>query len=490
MSTSRPSIRLRSTRPAGVDVVAVPVATGPAAVAGGPSVDLPALRARGFTGKVGETAQLDGVIAVGVGDAERVTPGVIRTASAAAVKAAGTRSSLANLLVSAAGRGRPAAVQAAAEGSALGGYRFTRYKRDNGDAAGLSSITVVARGADDLAAAVERGLAVADGVTLARDLVNTPSGDLTPVGLADAAADVAARTGLAIEVIDEERAAELGLGGITGVGRGSENPPRMIVLSYEPPGARRSLAWVGKGITFDSGGLSLKTGEGMMTMKMDMAGAAAVLGAMSCLAVTKPDVTVRAYLCAAENMPSGRAIRPGDVLTIRNGTTVEVLNTDAEGRLVLADGLSYAAEAKPDGIVDLATLTGAARAALGARIAALMGNDDAFIGQVQAAAEEAGEKVWPLPLPDEYRKMIDSSVADLKNVSGSGTPGALTAGLFLQEFVDGRPWAHLDIAGPAWTDDDADPLGGRGGTGYGVRTLLALADAFAAAASPAPRRRR
>jgi leucyl aminopeptidase len=314
-------------------------------------------------------------------------------------------------------------------------------------------------------------------VAFARDLVNTPSGDLTPAELAATAERVAADAGLGVEIIDEAKAAELALGGLLDVGKGSDNPPRMVVLRYEPANARGHLAWVGKGITFDSGGLSLKSGEGMMTMKCDMAGAAAVLAAMSVLPVVAPKVRVTAYLCAAENMPSGHAIRPGDVLRVRNGTTVEVLNTDAEGRLVLADGLTLAAEQEPDAIVDLATLTGAAKAALGSRIAALMGNDDGFVDQVRSAADQAGEPVWHLPLPKEYRKSLDSQVADIKNISGSGTPGALTAGLFLQEFVAGRPWAHLDIAGPAWVDEE-DALGPRGGTGFGVRTLVALAEGF------------
>ncbi|MGE3836237.1 MAG: leucyl aminopeptidase, partial [Acidimicrobiia bacterium] len=347
----------------------------------------------------------------------------------------------------------------------------------NGDERALAEVVVVAKGGKRVGAAAEVGASVAAGVTLARDLVNTPAGDLNPIDFAAVAEDVAARVGLGLDVIDEDRAAELALGGLLGVSRGSDNPPRLVILRYQPPSPRGSMAWVGKGITFDSGGLSLKSGEGMMTMKCDMAGAAAVLGAMSVLPALAPRVAVTAYLCLAENMPSGRAIRPGDVLTARNGTTIEVLNTDAEGRLVLADGLSLAAEAEPDAMVDLATLTGAAKAALGPRIAALFGNHDGFVDQVRAAADRAGESLWPLPLPQEYRKLLDSQVADLRNISGGGSPGALTAGLFLQEFVAGRPWAHLDIAGPAWVDDD-DALGPRGGTGYGVRTLLALAETF------------
>jgi leucyl aminopeptidase len=288
---------------------------------------------------------------------------------------------------------------------------------------------------------------------------------------------VAKASGLGVEVIDERKAEKLGLGGLLGVGKASDNPPRMVKLTYVPAGRSRGhVALVGKGITFDSGGLTLKPYEGMLAMKTDMAGAAAVLAAMSVVPGLAPPVHVTGYLCLAENMVNGGAIRPGDVLRIKNGTTVEVLNTDAEGRLVLADGLSLAAAEQPDAIVDIATLTGACMVALGPRIAGLMGNDDGWLDQVRAAADRASEAVWPLPLPKEYRKDLDSDVADLKNVGGRNG-GALTAGLFLQEFVDGRPWAHLDIAGPSRYDaDDAYIL--KGGTGFGVRTLVELVAGF------------
>jgi leucyl aminopeptidase len=250
----------------------------------------------------------------------------------------------------------------------------------------------------------------------------------------------------------------------------------MIRLVYEPPGARASIAVVGKGITFDSGGLSLKPADGMETMKTDMSGAAAVLGVMSALGSLGSKVRVIGIIPATENMPSGRAIKPGDVLKIRNGKTVEVLNTDAEGRLVLADGLSLAVEAGVDAIVDLATLTGACMVALGKDIAGLMGNSDEWISQVRDAADRAGEKVWPLPLPREYRKQIDSDIADIKNVAGRHG-GALTAGLFLAEFVGDVPWVHLDIAGPARADSD-DGYTPKGGTGVGIRTVLEAIGSF------------
>jgi leucyl aminopeptidase len=251
----------------------------------------------------------------------------------------------------------------------------------------------------------------------------------------------------------------------------------MIQLVYDPPGAQGTLALVGKGITFDSGGLSIKTAEGMETMKTDKSGAAAVLAAMSALPSLAPAVKVVAFIPATENMPGGAATKPGDVLKIRNGKTVEVLNTDAEGRLVLADGLSLAAEAGVDAIVDLATLTGACVVALGRKVAGLMGNHDGWVAQVQAAADRAGEPVWPLPLPDDYRKLIDSDVADVKNISGGRYGGALTAGLFLKEFVGGIPWAHLDIAGPARSEDD-EGYNQKGGTGFGVRTVIEAVTGF------------
>jgi leucyl aminopeptidase len=295
---------------------------------------------------------------------------------------------------------------------------------------------------------------------------------------ADRAVEVANGAGLTVEVIDHKQAAKLGLGGLIGVGGASDNPPRMVKLTYTPAGKSKGhLALVGKGITFDSGGLSIKPADGMIGMKGDMAGAAAVLAAMSVLPGLGVPVQVTGYLCLAENMINGKATRPGDVLTIKNGTTVEVLNTDAEGRLVLADGLSLATAEKPDAIVDLATLTGACMVALGPSIAGLMGNNDALVDQIQAAADRSSESVWHLPLPTEYRKDLDSDVADLKNVASGRYGGALHAGLFLQEFVDGTPWVHLDIAGPADAKGD-DGYIPKGASGFGVRTIVETALTF------------
>ena len=479
-----PSITIAPSIPAGATVVAVPVFKG--LDSPHPSlVDLDHLRARGWEANVGDTAILPGadgatVVAVGVGARDDVDAHVLRKASGALVKAAAKLGDVTSLLLDALPEGadRAVAAQAAAEGAGLGSYRFTRFKSEtNGAGPGVGAVTMVAKGGKKATDAAARGAAIAEAVAIAQDLINTPPGDLSPKILADHAAAVAERTGLGIEVVDEKAARKLGMGGLAGVGQGSDNPPRLIKLTYLPEKARGSLALVGKGITFDSGGLSLKPADGMMTMKCDMSGAAAVLAAMSVLPAVGARTAVRGYLCAAENMPSGKAIRPGDVLKISNGKTVEVLNTDAEGRLVLADGLVTAVAEGADAIVDVATLTGACVVALGSKIAGLMGNSEEWIAQVQAAADRAGEPVWPLPLPADYRKLLDSDVADIKNVSGGRDGGALTAGLFLQEFVDGVPWAHLDIAGPAFLGE-AGPLHPKGATGFAVRTLVELATSF------------
>jgi leucyl aminopeptidase len=321
-----------------------------------------------------------------------------------------------------------------------------------------------------LTRAVAAGQTRAAATNLARDLSNEPANAMHPVDLAAAARRLLAGKGVTVKVKDERELAKEGFGGIVGVGQGAEHPPRLVELRYRPARATGEVVLVGKGITFDSGGLSLKPADSMKTMKTDMSGAAAVVGTMSALADLDVKVAVTGYLAAAENMPSGRATRPGDVLTMKNGTTVEVLNTDAEGRLVMADALALGAAARPDAIVDVATLTGACVVALGPRYTGLMGNDEALATELLEAAADAGEPTWRLPLPPEYHKELESDVADLKNV-GDRYGGALTAGLFLQEFVDGRPWAHLDIAGPARTEADDGYLV-KGSTGVATRTLL------------------
>lgn len=370
--------------------------------------------------------------------------------------------------------------RALAEGIALGSYKFLKYKSE-AKSPELARVDVAGGVGAANQGALDFGRVVADAQMLARDLVNEPGGTLTAPEFADRGVAVARDCGLSVRVWDETDIAEGGLGGLLGVNRGSTLPARLLELTYDPeePGVG-TLALVGKGIVFDAGGLSIKTGQGMMTMKCDMGGGAAVIGAMSAMSQIAPAVQVKAFVPMTDNMLGGDATRPGDVLRIRNGKTIEVLNTDAEGRLILADALSLASEAEPDAIVDLATLTGACVVALGPKIAGLMGNDDELIAAVKRASEVSGERVWHLPLPADYSEQVESSVADMKNI-GTAQGGALTAGLILQEFVAEIPWVHLDIAGPAWSDsDDADIC--KGGTGFGVRLLIELARTF----DPAP----
>jgi len=363
-------------------------------------------------------------------------------------------------------------------GALLGRYVFSRYRSD--DHLAEAELVVLADGAGDPAGiegAVERAGVIAEAVALVRDLVNTPPADLTPRDLAAEAERVAADCGLTAEVLGEKELTEQGYGGILGVGQGSVNPPRLARLEYQHPAATRTVVFAGKGITFDSGGLSLKPPASMEIMKSDMGGAAAVLGAMQAIAVLRPAVHVVGYLPLAENMPSGTAQRPSDVLTIYGGKTVEVLNTDAEGRLVLADVLARSAADEPALLVDVATLTGAQLIALGSRVSGVMAGDDATRDAVVEAARRAGEATWPMPLPDELRKSLDSSVADIANVGQDKNAGMLVAGIFLREFVpNGVRWAHLDIAGPSF--NTAEPYGytPKGGTGVATRTLIQIAE--------------
>jgi leucyl aminopeptidase len=325
-------------------------------------------------------------------------------------------------------------------------------------------------------AALELALAAVDAaipeVFRARDLVNEPPSVATPRYIAAQIERLArSERRLKAEVWGPARIDREQLAGLAAVARGSREEPRFIMLHYAAPRARRRVALVGKAITFDSGGLSLKPAKSMETMKYDMAGGAAVLGAVAAAARLGLAVDVTAYVPATENLPGENAQKPGDVIRYLNGRTVEVLNTDAEGRLVLADALSLASRTKPDALIDLATLTGACRVALGPLFAAVMGNDQALIDALVAAGRRTGESLWQLPLVREYRDDLKSPIADLKNVSGGGDAGSIIGGLFLQEFVDGTPWAHLDIAGPAFSEKDQS-FGPRGATGFGVRLLL------------------
>jgi leucyl aminopeptidase len=500
-------LTLTSTSPASLKVDALVVgvakgANGVVLVPGAADVDkafkgrlAATIEALGGTGKAGEVTKLPSwavsatvVAAVGVGD--EVVGGrrtaavydheVLRRAAGAAVRAlAGTRR---------VGIALPAddatAAGAVAEGALLGAYAFRDYrvtsKADHKEPVGRISLVSGAARDRAVKAAVSRAQELIPAVLLTRDWVNTPPSDLPPAALADAAVAAAKAAGVKAEVLDEKALKKAGYGGILGVGQGSSRPPRLVKLTYSGGRGRRHLALIGKGITFDSGGLSLKPAQAMEWMKSDMGGAAAVIAATTVIARLGLAVDVTCWAPLAENMPSGSAQRPSDVLRIYGGTTVEVLNTDAEGRLVLADAIARASEDRPDVMVDVATLTGAQLVALGSRTAAIMSNDDTLRDEIFAAAKRAGEAMWPMPLPAELRKSMDSEVADIANM-GDRYGGMLVAGLFLQEFVgEGLRWAHLDIAGPAWNEAKPHGYTPKGGTGAAVRTLVQLAEDMAA----------
>jgi len=464
-----------------------PIGAGAEAVVDALGGDVAALaKTASFEGKPGQSVLVpsggrvgaDAVLLVGVGDPSAITLDGLRRAGASLARASTKIASVATTLLDAAPAGATtaAAAEALAEGVLLGAYQFLEYK-SKATASALRRV-VVLDGRAEVKRGLERGDVVAHAAIWARDVVNEPAGSQSPSDFVATAGRLLARRGVTVQVFGDAQLRAQRMGGVLGVGQGSERPPRFLKLSYEPRGrATGRLALVGKGVVFDSGGLSLKTAGGMETMKTDMSGAAAVVATMSALRSLDVKTRVTAYVPLVENMPSGNAIRPGDVLKIRNGKTVEVLNTDAEGRLILADALSLAVDDKADAIVDLATLTGACVVALGEKIAGLMTNHDGWSEQVRAAADRAGEPVWPLPLPTDYRKQLDSEVADLRNIGTGGYGGALTAGIFLQQFVGDRPWVHLDIAGPARAPSDDGYLV-KGGTGFGVRTLLELVASF------------
>jgi leucyl aminopeptidase len=438
------------------------------------------LAALGATGKaeevtrVASAGQLNAplVAAVGLGelpDGVAFDAEALRRAAGAAVRAlvAGKAEHIALALPA-----RDAAeAEAVALGALLGGYVFDRYT-----GGGKPTDTELILLAGDADAAARRARVLADAVTLTRDLVNTAPSDLFPASFAAEAERIAGTAGLDIEVLDEKALTEGGYGGIVGVGQGSVHPPRLVRVAYTHPGAAKTVVLAGKGITFDSGGLSLKPPKSMEAMKSDMSGAAAVLAAVAAIAALGPAVNVVGYLPLAENMPSGTAQRPSDVITIHGGKTVEVLNTDAEGRLVLADALARSGEDSPHLLVDIATLTGAQLVALGPRIMGVMANRDEVREGIVDAIRRAGEAAWPMPLPAELREGLDSTVADLANVTGDRNGGMLVGGLFLREFVpDGVGWAHLDIAGPAFHEGEPYGYTPKGGTGAAVRGLVQIA---------------
>lgn len=443
------------------------------------------LKALGVTGAEDELRRLaapsgsaKSIALVGLGSAE-VTPNVLRRAAGSATRQLTSIESLSLALPTS----NSDDVLAILEGAAIGSYSFMRYRSQPRESAKTpaTDITVITSvsGVDDLPA---RATIIADAVHNVRDLVNMPPLDLYPETFAAAAQEMAEGVPVTVTVLADKELAEGGFGGIIGVGQGSIRSPRLVKVEYSPKGATKHIALVGKGITFDSGGLSLKPGSSMVGMKYDMTGAATVLSVALAIARLGLGVRVTTWLCIAENMPSGSAIRPNDILTIRGGKTVEVLNTDAEGRLVLADGLVAASEEKPDAIIDVATLTGAARVALGDRYVGTMG-DETLVGDMVSVAKRVGETMWPMPIPSELRSLLNSDVADIANVKiGHSGAGMLVAATFLQEFIgkadDGSqiPWAHLDIAGPANNDAGGYGYTGKGPTGVTVRTLIALAE--------------
>ncbi|MGQ0777859.1 MAG: leucyl aminopeptidase [Pseudonocardiales bacterium] len=409
------------------------------------------------------------LVAVGLGEVDGEPTGEqVRRAAGAAVRAlAGTSRALTTL--------SRINLAAAAEGAALGGYAFTTYRSQNGDAPlEQMDLWVPSAEAETAKGELARAIAVAEAVLTARDLVNTPPNDLYPASFAERAVELATAAGLRTEVLDEKALRREGYGGILGVGGGSSRPPRLVRLHYAPAAPRVKVALIGKGITFDTGGISIKPAAKMEEMTMDMAGAAAAIVTTVLAARLELPVEVIATVPMAENMPSGTAYRPGDVLTMYGGKTVEVLNTDAEGRLVLADALVRAAQDSPDYLIDIATLTGAQIVALGSRTPGIMGTPE-FRDRVTAISQEVGENGWAMPLPEHLRPDLDSKLADIANVASHRWAGMLLAGMFLSEFIDDdTPWAHLDVAGPAYNTGSPWGYTGKGGTGVPVRTLAAV----------------
>ena len=489
---SLPSLRLSGTVPT-ARVLAVPTRPGePAELVGEVPATAGSLDIAGLLSREKAKAQAGELVTAWATDEQQVLLLGTGDASAEALRKAGAsiarraKGSASLVLDLRALLITSESVHGLVEGLLLASYGFTL--KDSAEPRVLQDITVVVGQVQALKPALDRAVALARATAVARDLVNTPSREKTPAWLA-----AQARTllkGLTVRVRDDKELRAEGWGGVTAVGMGSSRPPRVVEATYDGGGSHH-VVLVGKGITFDTGGISIKTNDGMLTMKSDMGGAAAVLATLRAVADLRLPLKVTALVCAAENMPSGHAQRPSDVIRQYGGTTVEVLNTDAEGRLVLADGIAYADQVLlADVIVDIATLTGAMPVALGKKIAGLFTNDDRLAGQLEAAAETSGERLWRMPLVEDYRPSLDSVTADLRNI---GDPtlrlggGSITAALFLREFAGGRPWAHLDIAGPAWSGSEDEELS-KGGTGYGVRLLVTWLEELAS--RPAKKARR
>ncbi|PII82301.1 leucyl aminopeptidase [Leucobacter sp. OLJS4] len=443
--------------------------------------DRAALADAGFEAKAGSVLVLPQaagpqLVAVGLGPSEQLTVAVLRDAAAVFARAVSSCAELALRLDATGAVSASDAVRALAEGALLGRYRYTELTATSKHVP-LEALSLEVPGAGTAEQAIAEATVSARAAIVARDLANTPPGHLTATDLGDIAVALGERFGFAVELFDKQALIELGCGGLLGVNQGSTEEPRMIRLEYAPDGAKRHLGLVGKGIMYDSGGISLKPSDPMhLLMKMDMGGAAAVLGAFAGLRDAGVDARVIGWLMCTDNMPSGTAYKLGDVLTARGGTTVEVKNTDAEGRLVMMDALVLANEAAVDAIIDIATLTGAALVALGPATAPVLGNDQGTIDLVRTAATVVDEPVWQLPLEKKYRPQLDSTIADIANLGGPFA-GATTAALFLAHFVGNTPWAHLDIAGTMQTEKD-DSWRSAGATGFGARILLETARTF------------
>ena len=462
------------------DLLAVGIFSGEDPPEGLTSAARPALSNGDFTGKRGQTSLLYAgddlaagrLLLVGLGDRDSFTPDKLRRTAATVARRARTLKAreVAFVLSTPEGSDTRGAARAAAEGAVLGLYRFEKYKTKNKKDEDPESFDLVIGGSEDEAASAgaEVGAKVASGSVLARDLANEPSNTATPAYLADRAREIGDRYGMTVTVLDRAGIEAENLTGLATVGRSASNEPRFLVLEHRKGGGE-PVVIVGKAVTFDSGGISIKPTTGMEDMKFDMGGGAAVLGTMEAVGALDLPLDVVAIVPATENLPGGDAFKPGDVLTMANGKTVEILTTDAEGRLILADALVYARRYEPAAVVDCATLTGACVVALGAHASGLMGNDEDLVAEVQRAGERTGERAWPLPLFEEYTEQIKGDTADIKNSGGRGG-GALTAGAFLKEFAD-FPWAHLDIAGTAY-GKKPNAYTTKGATGAPARLLI------------------
>ncbi len=464
--------------PAKVAAIVIPVAaSGP--VPSGVGLNRAQLSALGFEGRASQTQTLPPAagktavrVLVGIGEVRDLDTRVLRNVAATAARACARYESMATSLPGVIRGSAKAPTQAVVEGIALALHRWVALKNDKSGLSKLTSVTLVsAEKSAEVQAGMLMGIATSTAVCTARDFANTPPSHLTARQFAEHAVAIANASGLEATVYNKDQLIAMGCGGLVGVNAGSTEPPRMVKLEYKPTAARGKVVLVGKGVMYDSGGISLKPSDGMHAMmKMDMSGAAAVLATMGALRALKVKTQVTAYLMCTDNMPSGSALKLGDVLTMRNKKTVEIHNTDAEGRLILADGLSLGAESKPDAMIDIATLTGACLGALGKKMAGVLSNNSGVVSQLMDSSARTDELLWELPLFHDYRRLLDSNVADMRNIGGPYA-GATTAALFLHEFVGTTPWAHLDIAGPMDADGDDGWLN-RGATAFGTRLLI------------------